>query len=62
MSELTVILKDSEKMFKQDFMLYDEYTIGGDEIHPIVLECIEEARQNFQGDPETVQLKTHQEL
>lgn len=62
MLELTVILKDSEKMFKQDFLIYDEITLGSYDTHPEVLNCIEEARLNFQGDPESVQIKIHQEL
>jgi len=62
MFELTVIIKDSEKMFKQDFLIYDEITLGGDDVHQEVLNCIDEARKNFQGDPESIQIKTHQEL
>ena len=62
MTELSVILKDSEKMFKQDFILYDEYTIGGGDVHEIVLQCIEEARQSFKDEPDSVQIKIHQEL
>jgi len=62
MLELTVILKDSEKMFKQDFLIYDEITLGSHDIHQEVLNCIDEARLNFQGEPESVQIKTHQEL
>ncbi len=62
MSELTVILKDSEtgRKYSQDFPIYNSYTISLDD--PLILACIAEAKQNFQGDPESVQIKIHMEI
>jgi hypothetical protein len=60
MSELTVILKDSDRTYKQDFIIYESYLIS--ERDKIILDCIAEAKQNFQGEPESVQVKIHMEI
>jgi hypothetical protein len=60
MTELTVILKDSDRTYKQDFIIYESYSIS--DTDPLILACIDEAKQNFQGDPESVQIKIHMEI
>lgn len=60
MNELTVILKDSERTYRQKFLIYEAYTVSCDD--PIVLKCIEEAMNNFDGEPECVQIKIHMEI
>lgn len=60
MTELTVILKDSDRAYRQKFLLYDQYTASEDD--PIILRCIEEAKENFQGHPENIQVKIHLEI
>lgn len=60
MTELTVILKDSDRTYKQKFLIYDDYQPRDDD--PIILSCIEEAKKNFEGDPETIQIKIHLEI
>lgn len=60
MSELTVILKDSDRTYKQKFLVYEIYTPRDDD--PIILACISEAKKNFDGDPENIQIKIHLEI
>ena len=62
MSELTVILKDSERTYRQKFLIYESYIIGVDPMHPKIIQCIEEAKKNFQGDPESITIKIHVEI
>ncbi len=60
MSELTVILKDSDRTYRQKFLVYDLYSVVDDD--PIILRCIEEAKKNFDGEPENIQIKIHFEI
>jgi hypothetical protein len=60
MNELTVILKDSERTYRQKFLLYVTYLVSKED--HIVRKCIEEAKKNFKGEPESVQIKIHLEV
>jgi hypothetical protein len=60
MSELTVILKDSERSYRQKFLIYENLTPSDDD--PVIMRCIEEAKNNFDGEPETIQIKIHLEI
>lgn len=60
MSELTVILKDSDRTYRQKFLIYEHYIVLDDD--PVILKCIEAAKKNFEGDPENVQIKIHLEI
>lgn len=60
MSEITVILKDSDRTYRQKFLIYENFTMSDDD--PIILSCIEEAMKSFEGDPETIQIKVHMEI
>jgi hypothetical protein len=60
MTELTVILKDSDRTYRQQFLVYEQYSVTGDD--PVILACIEKAKENFQGEPESVQVKIHLEI
>jgi len=60
MNELTVVLKDSERTFRQKFLMYDQYAMNEDE--PAILRCIEEAKKSFEGEPENIQIKVHMEI
>lgn len=60
MTELTVVLKDSDRTYRQKFLIYEEYTTN--ENDPIILKCIEEAKENFQGHPEDIQIKITLEI
>jgi hypothetical protein len=60
MTELTVILKDSERTYRQKFLIYEEYTVADND--PVILKCIDEAKLNFQGQPEDIQIKITLEI
>jgi hypothetical protein len=60
MNELTVILKDSDRTYRQKFLIYEKYTLSDED--PVILMCIGEAKKNFAGDPESVQVKIHMEI
>ncbi len=60
MSELTVILKDSDRTYRQKFLVYETYsTLDGD---PVIQRCIEEAKKNFDGEPEEITIKISIEI
>jgi hypothetical protein len=60
MSKLTVILKDSERTYRHNFVIYKQYSVSDDD--PVILACIEEAKKSFEGEPESVQVKIHMEM
>lgn len=60
MSELTVILKDDHRTYRQKFLMYTSYTIHDQDED--ILKCIIEAKKNFEGDPDTIQIKIHMEF
>ncbi len=60
MNELTVILKDSDRTYRQKFLVYEAYQVSCED--PVILKCIDEARKNFEGDPENIQIKIHLEF
>ena len=60
MNELTVILKDPDRTYRQKFLIYEDYTVSNED--PIILACINEAQKSFEGDPETIQIKIHLEV
>jgi hypothetical protein len=60
MTELTVILKDSDRTYRQKFLIYETYSMVEDD--PIIMACIVEAKKSFEGDPETIQIKVHLEV
>ena len=60
MTELTVILKDSDRTYRQKFLIYDVFSLSDND--PIILDCIEEAKKNFEGEPESIQIKIHMEI
>jgi len=60
MSELTVILKDSERTYRQKFLIYEAYSV----LHTdsVIHACIKDAKENFLGEPESIQIKIHLEI
>lgn len=60
MTELTVILKDSDRTYRQKFLVYEDYSVKEDD--PFIIACIEEAKKSFEGDPESIQIKIHLEI
>lgn len=55
-----MIFKDEDKTYRQKFLLYDTYTVS--ENDSVIQRCIEEARRNFDGETDTVQIKIHMEI
>jgi len=53
--EVTIILKDSERTFREKFLVYDEFCLHPDD--PIIKNCVESARKNFSGEPEDIQMR-----
>ena len=60
MTEITVILKDSDRTYRQKFILYENYAASEDD--PVIIKCIDEAKKSFEGNPETIQIKIHLEI
>jgi hypothetical protein len=60
MTELTVILKDSERTYRQKFLCYQSYSTSEDD--PLINECITIAKKNFEGEPEEITIKIHLEI
>ena len=60
MTEITVILKDSERTYRHKFIMYETYYAAHDD--PIIISCIEEAKKYFLNEPETIQVKIHLEI
>lgn len=61
MCELTVILKDDSRTYRQKFVVYECFFINSQElaVHPELEKCIDEAKKNFEGEPEEIQIKIH---
>ena len=60
MTELTVVLKDDHRTYRQKFLIYENYTMSDDD--DVIRMCITEAKKNFEGDPESIQIKVHMEI
>jgi hypothetical protein len=54
--EITVILKDEERTYKQKFLHYENLTM--DVQDPFIQSCIKSSCDNFKGDPEDIVIKT----
>lgn len=60
MSELTVILKDESRTCRQKFLVYNVFTIDPND--PEIIARIEEAKKNFQGEPEEITVRISMEI
>jgi hypothetical protein len=60
MNELAVILKNSDRVYRQKFLIYQNYSVAIDD--PVVRTCIDEAMKNFEGEPENIYIKIHLEI
>lgn len=54
--ELIVKLKDSERTYRQKFLHYEQLSVGPQN-DPIIIADIEEARKNFLGEPEDIEIQ-----
>ena len=53
--ELTVILKDTERTYRQKLLVYEDVCLQPED--PVIGMCIEAARKNFEGEPEDIQIR-----
>lgn len=60
MSELTVILKNSDSTYRQKFVIYEAFSVVADD--SVISMCIKEAKKNFGNEPESIQIKIHLEI
>lgn len=51
--ELTVTLKDSERTYKHNFLIYEPVTFGTDD-DSTIQNCVDEALEVFQGEPDDI--------
>lgn len=54
-NEVTVIVKDVERTYRQKFLVYEQFCLSNDD--PVLKMCIESALNNFQGEPDDIQVK-----
>lgn len=59
-SELTVIVKDDDRIQKSKFGVYDTYTV--DENDPILKAYIDQAIADFGSDPTEIQIRISMEV
>lgn len=62
MVELTVILKDSERSYRQKFLIYEDLLISANQQDPSIEAALKEAKGNFSGQPEEITIKITMEL
>lgn len=55
MIEVTVVLKDSERSYRKKFLCYEIISVVPED--PTIRAYIEEAKKDFQGEPEDVDIK-----
>lgn len=53
-------MKDSERNYRQKFLVYEDYSVSEDDT--VILKCIAQARENFDGEPESIEIKIHLEI
>lgn len=54
-SEITVVLKDEKRTMRHKFLIYEAYAF--EQCDPVISNCIEEAKKDFSGDVETIEVK-----
>ena len=53
-------MKDEQRTFRQKYIVYESYQVAEDD--PLIAKYIEDAKRNFDGDPEIIQIKIHMEI
>jgi len=54
-TEITIVLKDSERTYKHEFLIYEDFSITDDD--PVIQSCVDKAKENFKGEPEDITLR-----
>jgi hypothetical protein len=60
MTELTVVLKDAHRTYKQKFLVYEPYSVSSSD--SFIRSCIDKARADFDGEPDDVIIKIHMQV
>jgi hypothetical protein len=60
LSEVTVILKDSEKTYRQKFLCYEAATLSPND--PVLVSYIEEAKATASFEPDDIRIKISMEV
>lgn len=55
MSEITVVLKDQKRTYREKFEMWDTEFNAHDR-DPIILDCIATAKKNFDGEPDKIKI------
>lgn len=58
--ELTVTLKSEERKYIQKFLIYDQISVNQKD--PLILDCINEAKKSFIGEPEEIKIRINMEI
>lgn len=53
--ELTVILKDHERSYREKFLVYNDLSMDAND--PEIESAIAKAKENFRGEPEDIQVR-----
>jgi len=53
--ELVITIKDEERTLKKEFLIYEPVTLSEDD--PIIIQCVEEVLQEFQGEPDDIKVR-----
>lgn len=59
-SELTVIVKNSDKTLRTKHLIYDVYEITPS--NPIIDQCVQETKKNFNDEIDSVSIKISMEV
>jgi len=54
-TEITVVLKDDERTCRQKFLCYETFVFDGS--NEYLRSIVEEAKKNFNGDPEEIVIR-----
>lgn len=55
-----MVLKDESRTYRQKFLIYADYCVS--ESDPEIVKCIEEAKKNFEGEPDEITIKISLEI
>ena len=53
-TELKITIRDCERVLKRDFLVYEDVTFREDD--PIIMQCVKEVTEEFQGEPEDIKI------
>ncbi len=54
-TEITVIVKDSDRTLREKSLSYDDYVVS--ENDPVIKDCVARALKNFNGEPTDIKIR-----